>query len=72
MAISKHGSMAAWQHGSMAATVYPKVSLLVGLKEVQTQMLSFYVTVIHYDQLSKVFLNARFGRYRVNRGVKSL
>ena len=28
-------------------TVYPKVSLLVGLKEVQTQVLSFYVTVIH-------------------------
>ena len=33
-------------------TVYPKVSLLVGLKEVQTQVLSFYVTVIHQDQLS--------------------
>ena len=28
-------------------TVYPKVSLLVGLKEIQTQVLSFYDTVIH-------------------------
>ena len=28
-------------------TVYPKVSLLIGLKEIQTQVLSFYDTFIH-------------------------
>ena len=37
----------------MSSTVYPKVSLLVGLKEVQTQVLSFYVTVIHWDQIER-------------------
>ena len=50
----------------------PKVSLLVGLKQVQTQLLSFYVTLIHKN--SKEF-NPKIGgllRYGLHRVVKSL
>ena len=32
---------------------------------------TLYYIVLHKDQLSKVSLNGRFGRYRVNKGVKS-
>ena len=50
----------------------PKVSLLVGLKHVQTKLLSFYVTLIHKNQKE---LNPKIGgllRYWLNRVVKSL
>ena len=41
------------------------------VKLVQTQLVSFYVTLIHKDQLSKVFFIGGSRRYRVYRGVKS-
>ena len=50
----------------------PKVSSLVGLKQVQTQLLSFYVTLIHKNPKE---LNPKIGgllRYRLHRVVKSL
>ena len=50
----------------------PKVRLLVGLKEVQTQLLSFYVTLIHKNPTES---NSKIGillRYRLHRVVKFL
>ena len=41
------------------------------VKLVQTQLVSFYVTLTHKDQLSKVFFIGGSWRYRVYRGVKS-
>ena len=55
----------------MLCTVYPK-SLLFGLKQVQTQLLSFYVSLIHKNPKE---LNPKIGgflRYRLHRVVKSL
>ena len=68
---SHKGDVGDW--GSINITqCTPKVSLLVGLKQVQTKLLSFHVTLIHKNPKE---LNPKIGgllRYRLHRVVKSL
>ena len=55
-----------------AAQCPPDGTLTDIVKLVQTELVSFYVTLIHKDQLPKVFFFiGGFRRYRVYRGVKS-